>query len=186
MGWPNAKQWETADLVVFYSANPAWEPGKAKDLDAFLKRGGGVVFIHWAIEGHKHAPLLAERIGLASNAANLKYRHGPLEIGCSGKHAITKGFDKVRFVDESYWNTVGDPGKITILGTSLEDGQPRPQLWTFEKGRGRVFVNVLGHYTWTFDDPLYRILLLRGMAWASRQPVERWIDLATIGARMEE
>jgi len=185
MGWPSAKQWETADLVVFYSANPAWAPAKAKDLDAFLERGGGLVFIHWAVEGRKDASLLAERIGLASNAAKLKYRHGPLEIAFPGKHPITRGFDKVRFVDESYWNMVGDPGKVTVLGTSMEDGQPRPQLWTTEKGRGRVFANILGHYTWTFDDPLFRILLLRGMAWACHQSVNRWMDLTTIGVRME-
>ncbi len=186
MGWPTAKQWETADLVVFYSANLAWAPAKAKDLDTYLERGGGLVFIHWAVEGRKDAGLLAERIGLASNAAKLKYRHGPLEIAFPGKHPITRGFDKVRFVDESYWNMVGDAGKVNVLGTSMEDGQPRPQLWTLEKSRGRVFVNILGHYTWTFDDPLYRILLLRGMAWAARQPVERWIDLATIGVRIED
>jgi putative heme-binding domain-containing protein len=186
MGWPNARQWKSADLVVFYSANPAWAPAKAKDLDAFLERGGGLVFIHWAIEGRKDASLLAERIGLAANAAKLKYRHGPLEIAFAGKHPITQGFGKVRFVDESYWNMVGDPGQVNVLGASMEDGQARPQLWTFEKGRGRVFVNILGHYTWTFDDPLYRILLLRGMAWAARQDVNRWIDLATIGVRMEE
>jgi type 1 glutamine amidotransferase len=101
-------------------------------------------------------------------------------------HPITRGLNKVHFIDESYWNMAGDPAKINVLGTTPEDGQPRPLLWTFEKGPGRVFVNILGHYTWTFDDPLFRILLLRGMAWSARQPVDRWLDLATIGTRIEE
>jgi hypothetical protein len=28
---------------------------------------------------------------------------------------------------------------------------------------GRVFVSVPGHFTWTFDDSLCRILILRGL-----------------------
>ena len=142
------------------------------------------MYIHWAVEGRKDAPLLAERIGLASNATRLKYRHGPLELTFAS-HPITRGFDRARFVDESYWNMVGDPATISVLGSAREEGAARPLLWTCEKGAGRVFVNILGHYTWTFDDPLYRILLLRGMAWASRQPTDRWVNLASVGARIE-
>jgi type 1 glutamine amidotransferase len=47
-----------------------------------------------------------------------------------------------------------------------------------------VFVSILGHYTWTFDDPLFRALLLRGIAWTAGEPADRLIDLATIGARI--
>ena len=28
-----------------------------------------------------------------------------------------------------------------------------------------MFVSIPGHYSWTFDDPLFRVLLLRGIAW---------------------
>jgi len=47
------------------------------------------------------------------------------------------------------------------------EGQPRPLVWTFRKGSGRVFASIPGHYTWTFDDPLFRVLALRGVAWAA-------------------
>ena len=30
-----------------------------------------------------------------------------------------------------------------------------------------------GHYSWTFDDPLLRILLLRGIAWTANEPLKR-------------
>ncbi len=185
-GWPSPKQWQTADLIVFYSAGAGFSAERAKDFDAHLARGGGLAYIHWAIEGRKDAGVLAQRIGLASNSGRTKYRHGPLEMTFTADHSITRGFDKVQFVDESYWNLVGDPAKITVLASCVEDGQPRPQIWTRQVGQGRVFVNILGHYTWTFDDPLFRILQLRGMAWAARQPVERWTDLATVGARLDD
>jgi type 1 glutamine amidotransferase len=49
-----------------------------------------------------------------------------------------------------------------------------------------VFVSIPGHYTWTFDDPLFRLLLLRGMAWSAREPVDRLAELSTVGARIAD
>jgi type 1 glutamine amidotransferase len=71
-----------------------------------------------------------------------------------------------------------------VLADGVEDGRPRPLLWTVEKDRGRVFACVLGHFTWTFDDPLYRVLVLRGIAWAAGEPADRLTSLATVGARL--
>jgi len=47
-------------------------------------------------------------------------------------------------------------------------------------------VSVPGHYAWTFDDPLFRVLLLRGIAWSAGRPAERLTHLAPIGARMRD
>ena len=49
-----------------------------------------------------------------------------------------------------------------------------------------MFVSIPGHYAWTFDDPLFRLLLLRGIAWVAREPVDRFNQLATPGARVKE
>jgi len=46
-------------------------------------------------------------------------------------------------------------------------------FWCYELGRGRVFGCVPGHRAKTFDNPLYRTFLLRGIAWAAGQPPER-------------
>ena len=60
------------------------------------------------------------------------------------------------------------------------------EFWVREQDKGRVFVCILGHYTWTFDDPLFRILVLRGMCWSAREPVDRLSEFALPGARIEE
>ena len=52
--------------------------------------------------------------------------------------------------------------------------------------KGRVFVSIPGHYTWTFDDPLFRVLLLRGIAWTAGESVDRFNELATLGARLSD
>ncbi len=186
-GWPTAKQFETANAIVFYSANPGWSAARANELDAFLKRGGGLVYIHFAVYGRKDVDALSERIGLAWRDGLSRFRHGPVELDFTGsKHPITRGFGKLKLVDESYWNLAGDPRRIDLLATAVEEGTARPLLWARQVGKGRVFVSIPGHYTWTFDDPLFRLLLLRGIAWAAVESVDRFNELATLGARLSD
>jgi putative heme-binding domain-containing protein len=185
--WPSSRQLETADVVVFYSNNPGWQAARAGELDRYLARGGGVVLIHYAVDGHQAVDALADRIGLAWQGGKSAFRHGPLDVDFSGSgHPIARGFAKLRLVDESYWNLVGDPGAVQVLGTGVEEGRPRPLFWTRESGKGRVFVSIPGHYTWTFDDPLFRLILLRGMAWTARESIDRFNELTTLGARIAE
>jgi len=186
-GWPTQKLLDGADVIVFYSNNPGWSAEKGKQLDAFLQRGGGLVYLHYAVDGHKDVDALAQRIGLAWRGGFSRFRHGALELTFPDpKHPITRGFDKVRFVDESYWRLSGDAKKVHVLASGTEEGEARPLLWTYASGKGRVFVSILGHYTWTFDDPLFRVLVLRGIAWSAGEGADRLTDLATVGARLTD
>ncbi len=186
-GWPTAEQFAGNDVIVFYSNNPGWTAARKPELDDFIQRGGGAVFLHWAVEGRDDAVALADCIGFASNTKTTKYRHGELALTFpQPNHPITRGFASgLKFVDESYWQLLGDGHGWDILGEQAEDGAPRPQLWAGERSSGRVFVSIPGHYTWTFDDPLFRVLVLRGICWAAKEPVDRLRELTTIGARMD-
>jgi type 1 glutamine amidotransferase len=75
---------------------------------------------------------------------------------------------------------------VDVLGTGEEGGEPRPLFWARSHGKGRVFVSIPGHFTWTFDDPLFRLLILRGMAWTAGEPIDRFNELTTLGARIAE
>jgi putative heme-binding domain-containing protein len=185
--WPSAQDLQTADVLVFYQ-HGQWAPERAKAIDAFLARGGGLVYIHFAVDGGKDSPGFAQRIGLAWQGGQSRFRHGPLDLGFrAGKnHPIARNFDKVHFDDESYWNLAGDINKVHLLATGVEEGKEQPLFWTLEPSKGRVFVSIPGHFAWTFDDPLFRILLLRGIAWVAREPVDRFNDLVTPGARIKE
>jgi hypothetical protein len=181
-GWPAPAQWQAADAVVVYQ-HGEWNARRAADLDAFLARGGGATFVHWSVDGGRDAPAFARRIGLAGAGA-VSFRHGDLALSfrADPPHPITRNMGDLRLVDESYWNMVGDLPARRVLATATEAGAPRPQLWTLEHGRGRVFVSIPGHYSWTFDDPLFRLLLLRGILWTAKEPVDRWNDLIRPGA----
>lgn len=180
--WPTPDELRTADVVVFYQQG-AWTPERAKDVDALLARGAGLVYLHYAVDGGKDPAGLAKRIGLAWQGGRSKFRHGTLDLVFDGKHPISRNFGTLRLHDESYWNLVGDPKDVELLAAGLEDGKLQPLVWTREVGGGRVFVSIPGHFAWTFDDPLFRVLLLRGMAWAAKEPVDRFNDLAAPGAR---
>ena len=91
---------------------------------------------------------------------------------------------QLTLVDETYWKLTGSLPADRVLATAVEDNQAQPQVWAVEPRNGRVFVSIPGHYSWTFDDPLFRVLLLRGIAWAAREPVDRFNDLVWPGAAL--
>jgi putative heme-binding domain-containing protein len=185
--WPKPEELKSADVLVFYQQGK-WTPERAKEIDAYLARGGGLVYIHYAVDGGADAPGFAQRIGLAWRGGQSKFRHGPLELGfeTGSKHPIGRNFGKVKMVDESYWQLAGDPKRIQLLATAVEDGRAQPLFWTLEPSKGRVFVSIPGHYAWTFDDPLFRILLLRGIAWSAKEPVDRFNEQVLPGARVAD
>jgi type 1 glutamine amidotransferase len=59
-------------------------------------------------------------------------------------------------------------------------------FWAFDRSKGRVFGCVPGHYSFAFDDPLFRLLLLRGMAWAAHEHPYRFDELVLRSAAVDD
>ena len=175
--WPTQAQWSLADVVVFYGSNAGWVEKEVPQLDEFLARGGGVVFLHYAINGRNDVSLLADRLGMAWSPCVSRYRYGWLNVKF-GSHPLAAGFPDLRFNDEIFWNLTKGAGEIDEVGGAFHDGGQQALFWTRQQGQGRVFVSVLGHYNWIFDDPLFRILIFRGICWAGGQPMDRLSALA--------
>jgi type 1 glutamine amidotransferase len=191
----NAWQWpetfENIDVVILYFWNHAWHTNQThyQQMDEFLARGGGLVVLHSATIADKEPEKLAERIGLAFQPGRSKYRHGPLDLTVVAptEEPITRGLPRsLHFVDESYWPMFGETNEVKLLATTKEEGKDWPMIWTCEKGTGRVFTSVVGHYSWSYDDPLFRVIVLRGIAWTAREPVGRLERLATLGVKFAD
>ena len=73
--WPAKEEFATADVMIFFQHGD-WTAQRAADIDAFLERGGGLVYVHWAVDGQKDSPGFAKRIGLAVEQGRSKFRHG--------------------------------------------------------------------------------------------------------------
>lgn len=181
--WPSAEQLASADVLVLYQ-HGGWQADRAAEVDAFLARGGGLALIHYAVDGGADPAGLAERVGLAWQAGASKFRHGALELRFAPGHPITRNLGVSRFHDESYWGLARGGNDVRVLASGVEDGAEQPLFWVAERSRGRAFVSILGHYSKTFDDPLFRIVLLRGIAWAAGEPVDRFNVLVLPGARV--
>jgi putative heme-binding domain-containing protein len=182
--WPTPEQFRSANVIVFYYWNHDWNAERYEQLDGYLARGGGLVVLHSATIADKEPEQLAERLGLAAQPQQTKYLHCPFDLAITAptNHPITLGLPMmIPFLDEPYWPMIGDTAKVEVLATAVQEGKAWPMIWTFQKGKGRVFGSILGHYSWTHDDPLFRILVLRGMAWAAGADVRRLEKLATQG-----
>ena len=191
-GWPSREQFKTADLIVMF-CYAQWDEQRLEDLEEFLSRGGGFVLLHPAViipKGKDITEQVTKLIGLAWEDGYTRWRHGPMALKIAAPaHPICLGLPgTIHFLDEAYWPLKGDRSKVTILATSDETiskdsdkTRPEPMFYAYQYGKGRVFSCILGHYTWTFDDPYFRILLLRGMAWAAGESPYRFDRLVMRG-----
>ncbi len=168
--WPTDEQFTSAKVVVFYYWNRAWDDAKYAQLDAYLARGGGVVVLHSGTIEDNDPEKLAARIGLAAHPKRSKYIHAPFDLflAPAEDQPLTAGLPrKIALIDEPYWPMIGDRSKVDVLATVRMDGADQPVVWTHRPGPGRVWATCLGHYSWTLDDPFFRVLVLRGIAWAA-------------------
>jgi type 1 glutamine amidotransferase len=145
-----------------------------------------LVLIHSATIADKDPEQLAERIGLSAQPDRVKYRHTAFDLHLVRDQPITRGLPEwLPFLDEPYWPMIGDPARVDVLATADMDGSARPLVWTFQRGKGRVFASIPGHYFWTLDDPFWRLLCLRGIAWAGGREVDSLTGLSTTEALMK-
>ena len=207
--WPSKEQWEKADLVAVF-CYARWNEERVAQIKAFLERGGGFISIHPACIMEDDPVVNVDEdavdlIGLIWKQGMTTWRHGPMNLDIAKPdHPICLGLPKqLYFMDEAYWPLYGDRSKVTIIATSKEtEGEvdtdaiqfewpkeptkDEPMFWTYEHGKGRVYGCILGHYDWTFDDPYFRMLLLRGMAWAAHESPYRFDPLVLRGIELKD
>lgn len=189
---PSAEDFKSADVMVVFK-HAAWPKELNEQVEAYFARGGGMVLLHYAVDGANNAESVGKHIGLYWGRG-CRYRHGWIELTFAEKSdcPILRGFagKKVRFNDESYWRLHGDPSRIQVLATGREKEKQGtvtiPLMWNRRPGKGRVHVNILGHCNWTFNDPLFRVLLLRAIAWAANEPVDRFNGIVTVGVTLKD
>jgi type 1 glutamine amidotransferase len=197
-GWPSEEQFEIADLIAAF-CYVQYDEEKLQQLEKFLARGGGYVILHPAViiprDKKDIVEPVAKLMGLAWEYDYTRWRHGEIALKIAAPdHPICLGLpETIHVLDEAYWPLKGDRSKITILATSQEtiskdseQTKPEPMFYVYEYGKGRVFSCILGHYTWTFDDPYIRMLLLRGMAWAAGESPYRFDRLVLRGIELSD
>ena len=185
LDWPTEEQFATADVMVLYQHPKCLSDAKhQQQIEAFLNRGGGLVLSHYVL--WNASPALADLLGLAKgNDSHYKHKVITLKLPPS-PHPIMHGLPGTfTHADECFWNLQGDRRRVTALATSDEivgdKVSAEPVIWAHEHGKGRVVASTLGHFDWTFDDPFFRTILLRGIAWAAGESPYRFDPLIRRG-----
>jgi type 1 glutamine amidotransferase len=114
----------------------------------------------------------------------------PTGGGTARAHPIMAGMPAsfLHTVDELYANSVMFP-ENEVLATAYSDpareygtGKHEPMIWVKNYGRGRVFVNAMGHDTDAMKGLGFQTLMIRGIEWAATgkvgYPVPKNLDAA--------
>jgi type 1 glutamine amidotransferase len=188
--WPTEEQFATADVIVLYQSPQCWKDAShLPQIEAFLNRGGGLVLSHYVL--WNASPALADLLGLAKGKDS-HYKHKVITLKLpEPRHPIMHGLpDTFTLADECFWNLQGDRSKVTALATSDEtvgdQVSAEPVIWAYERGKGRVVASTLGQFDWTFDDPFFRTILLRGIAWAAGESPYRFDPLILRGIPLKD
>ncbi len=183
--FPTQNQFDEADLLIQYLHLPDLTDEQFAMYQKFVDRGGRVVSIHESciMRPVERAEKLAGCIGCSwkGNKASRWSKFGhDFPLFLKTEHPAFVGLPKsVLLNDESYWNLLARDN-VEVIGAVGPEGRGKAEkfeklletegvrgdaFWTYTSGKGKVFGTTTGHYTYTYYDPIYRLLLLRGIAW---------------------
>jgi type 1 glutamine amidotransferase len=200
--FPAADELAKTDVLINYSSDGAnHTPEEGDRLEHYLKGGGGIVVIHDGMCG-RDPQWYASLIGAAKQHGERNSRHAVMKYHIEDPASpIVKGISDFDFDDELFFLLRADglaPGAdgkptmwtyglkvspdIHVLATTPDpEGNIVPQLWTYEHtlpgGKPyRAFVTLEGHSAASFNFPQFQTILLRGIAWAGRHPVDELLS----------
>ncbi len=190
--FPAARELASADVLVIYKGDAGYLAAEDRAaLDSFMRRGGGIVTMHDALCGPE-PEIFAGIVGGAKKHGEVNYTleaDVPYTI-VDTAHPIMQGMSNFSIKDEAFFNmTWSKAPEIKVLATATmaatpsakgHEGEVVPQIWTYEKSLAplptglpyRAFVWMQGHNYENFALPNVQSMLLRGIAWAGKRPVD--------------
>lgn len=188
--FPTADELDRTDVLVMFAADAGTILGDDRQhLEAFLRRGGGIVCLHDCVVTSQDPQWFKTIVGGAWENRVAKYFEGDnTYYYVSPEHPVVKGAANFAITDEVYWDLHLMPD-IQVLAAAMRPvrgtrGAPPPaapsigtlipQMWAYEHqldgGRPyRAVVSLLGHHFSTFSSPHVRGIFLRAIAWAGRR-----------------
>jgi len=190
---PGAADLEHTDVVVIYKGDAGYLSDSARSaLEAYVKRGGGLVSLHDSLCGPDPA-YFATLVGAAKKHGEVNFTlEAPIHYTVVDKsNPIMQDMTDFTLFDESFYSLTmaKDPG-IHVLATNQipptrsageHKGEVVPQMWTYEHtvsgGQpARAFVWMQGHTYANFSNYQIQRTLLRGIAWAAKKPVDELVN----------
>jgi type 1 glutamine amidotransferase len=190
---PSASDLEHTDVIVIYKGDAAYLSDSTKAaLEAFVKRGGGLVSFHDSLCGPDPA-YFATLVGGAKKHGEVNYTlDAPIPYTVVDReNPIMKDMSDFTIFDEAFFKmTWAEHPGIHVLATAKiaptrsageHACEVAPQMWTYEHtvagGQpARAFVWMQGHTYTDFANYQIQRTLLRGIAWAGKKPVDELVN----------
>lgn len=190
---PRSADLEHTDVVVIYKGDAGYLSDSEKaTLEAFVKRGGGLVNFHDSLCGPDPA-YFSTFLGGAKKHGEVNYTlDAPVHYNVVDQsNPIMKDMSDITIFDEAFFNITWakDPGIHVLATTKIpptpsagdHKGEVVPQMWTYEHTvpggqTARAFVWLQGHNYVNFSNYQIQRTLLRGIAWAGKKPVDELVD----------
>ena len=174
--FPAREELSQTDVLLLYSADAGAIAGEnRKSLEAFLKRGGGLIVLHDPMCG-SNADWLKRLAGDASELGPARSREGLMGLYFQDSpHPITEGVANFDLDEEMFLGLKLMPDAKLLATAFSSGGELAPQMWAYEKRKHRSFVWLQGSQEEFFRLPHARGLLLRAIAWTG----QRQVDLLT-------
>lgn len=176
--FPTADELAATDVMIIHKGDGGTcSPSERATLDAFTKRGGGLVILHDGMCSDD-AAWFSTVAGAAKQHGEPNWSRGVLKMHVvDGAHAITRGLQDFEFDDEAFFMLRKTPQMHALVSTTIPGrGEVVPQMWVYEHAQAggkpyRAFVSMQAHYYRNFSQPTYQEMLLRGIAWAGKRDV---------------
>ena len=191
--FPTDAELDGVDVIVMYKGDAGYMTSAEKQtLEKFLRRGGGLVGFHDTICADDPA-WFSTIFGGAKKHGQVNYTlEAPVAYTFTDAASpITTGATPFTIADEAFYSMTwaSSPG-IKVLGTApmaptpsagTHAGEVVPQMWTYERTYFagidnqqpfRSFVWMQGHNYVNLQNPQMLPILLRGIAWAAKAPLD--------------
>jgi type 1 glutamine amidotransferase len=190
---PTAADLERVDVLIINKGDAGFlSDGTKAAIEAFVKRGGGIVTMHDALCGPDPA-YFATLVGGAKKHGETNFTlEAPVEYVVTDKdNPIMKDMSNFTLLDEAFYGITWakDPA-VHVLATAKmaptpsageHKGEVVPQIWTYEHTLAggqpaRAFVWMQGHQYVNFSNYQIQRMLLRGIAWAGKKDVDTLLN----------
>ncbi len=200
---PTAEELARTDVMIMYKGDAGYMNAAEKAVfEAYIRRGGGLVVIHDSLCG-PDTEYFANMVGGAKKHGERNTAAGQLTYTVADAASpIMKGFPNgFTFQDEANHTMTFAKSGVKVLATVVipagrggaqaaagaqaapvsPAGTVVPQIYTYEHTLAggqpaRSFVYMQGHTHENFSNPAIRDMLLRGISWAAKKPVDELVD----------
>jgi type 1 glutamine amidotransferase len=195
--FPTPQELANVDVIFTYKGDSGYMTAEEKaTLEAFLKRGGGLVALHDTICADD-PEWFSTIYGGAKKHGQTNYTlEAPVAYKIADpSHPIMQGMTDFTITDESFFlMTWAKSPQIKVLATAAQastpsakghEGEVVPQIWTYERtlfgGQPyRAFVWMQAHNYVNLTHAQVQPMLLRALAWVARAPIDSLLTVKPV------